>query len=111
MQITETSWQVSVGSRGEIGQSRATGPSFEQALSVRPAGGVLDRIDAHAASHRENQRAIDAGIDALAEGRGTPADLLVLQQRVSDASLKVEFATRVVDRMAGGVKQLLSIQV
>lgn len=115
MQISETSWQVSP-STSSTPRPVATDTAFAEAMDAHaPASSEpspsLERLDRAAAAYRDDQQAIDVGIERFAHGGGSPADLLALQQRVSDASLKVEFATRVVDRMASGCKQLLSIQV
>lgn len=117
MQISETSWQVSP-STSSTPRPVATHTAFAEVMDAHsPASSEpspspsLERLDRAAAAYRDDQQAIDVGIERFAHGGGSPADLLALQQRVSDASLKVELATRVVDRMASGCKQLLSIQV
>lgn len=120
MQISETTWQVSPSRHGVADRGSRGEASFAAAMAAADRAGaagdvsgprVLNRLDAAAEGYASERRAIDEGMASLATGGGSPADLLVLQQQVSDVGLKVEVATRVVDRLAGGVKQLLSIQV
>ncbi len=69
------------------------------------AGRLVDDV-------RAAQRRMDALLQLAASGRTfTPVELIAMQARVAQASQELDLAGKLVDRVTGGVKQVLQTQV
>jgi hypothetical protein len=86
--------------------------SFAAALEApRRPSPVAAAAQSEVAAIQAHEARIDDLIAGGRTGSLSDVELLRLQASIYDYSARVDVATRVVDRAAGGLRQLLSIQV
>jgi type III secretion system YscI/HrpB-like protein len=90
----------------------APGVASETLRAAGPVQPLPSAIAEPLRALRADERALESAMVAAEHGRGGDADdLLALQATVYRYSLRVELATRVIDRAAQGVRHLVNMQV
>lgn len=92
--------------------SDRAGASSRPAQRCAEPGAFRQALARHAEALRDGEREMDAAMARMRSGRApSQAELLDLQATVYEHSQRVDVATRVVDRSAAALRQLLNTQL